>query len=53
MLRSAVAFVALAVTVALGVSVGVAARSFVGMESVFALLVLSAAVVAIAQQTLP
>jgi hypothetical protein len=52
-LKSSAALRVSAIAVALGACVGVAARSFMGMELVFALFVLSAAAVAIAQQTLP
>jgi hypothetical protein len=52
-LRSATPWRASAIAVTLGACVGVVARSVFGMDLVFALLVLSAAVVAIAQQTLP
>jgi hypothetical protein len=50
---SAAAWRALAAVVALGASVGVAGRSVFGMGLIFALVLLSAAAVAIAQQTLP
>jgi hypothetical protein len=53
LLRAATAVAVLAPAVGIGTLVGVAASGSGGMGGVYAVLILSAAVVAIAQQTLP